>query len=180
MEGLQSVWLSRHLDPALGRVLVAGSRIYEGRPSMHARYLGRRITGVDMQPGDGVDLVADLERPQPKLAGRFGHVDCCSVLEHSRAPWLMADVLTDCLKLGGTILLSVPFVWRVHAYPSDYWRFTREAIPVLFPRIEWRVVEYVSDRIGGNRVPASEVNEHPYLARCEIMAFGVKRDGQEG
>ena len=31
--------------------------------------------------------------------------------------------------------LSVPFAWKFHGYPSDYWRFTREGVLKLFPGI---------------------------------------------
>jgi len=41
------------------------------------------------------------------------------------------------LKPGGKVVLSVPFAWKFHGYPSDYWRFTREGVKKLFPRIDW-------------------------------------------
>lgn len=173
---LTSAWLERYLRPAPGRVLVAGSKYNPGRPLARDRYSGRDLLGVDMQEGEGVNLVANLEDPQPSLRRKFGHVDCCSVLEHSRAPWLMAEVLTDCLRDGGTILVSVPFVWRVHAYPSDYWRMTAHTIPLIFPRIEWHHIDYVSDVAHRSKVPAIHVETHPYLARCEVLAFGRLRD----
>ena len=31
------------------------------------------------------------------------------------------------------MFLSVPWVWRFHGYPSDYWRFSPEALKFLFP-----------------------------------------------
>jgi len=156
-----------------GPVLVAGARHYPGRPSMRDRYPGRRIVGADMQEGDGVHRVCDLEQPQPELVGRFAHVDCCSVLEHSRAPWRMAETLTAALRPGGTMFVTAPFVWRVHGYPSDYWRFTIDGIRELFPLIEWRKMDYVSDQITASRVPATDVEKHPYLARTEVFAFGA-------
>lgn len=172
-------WLDKHLDPSPGRVLIAGSKINPGRPLMRDRYSGRALTGVDMQEGEGVDLVANLEDPQPKLARKFGHVDCCSVLEHSKYPWLMAQTLVQCLRRGGSILVSVPFVWRRHGYPNDYWRMTADAIPLIFPAIDWRRIDYVSDAVSHKTVPATEVNAHPYLARCEVLAFGRLRDVRE-
>lgn len=170
-------WLDTHYPQVRGPVLVAGSRHYEGRQWPSERYPDLKVIGVDMQAGDGVDVVANLEDAQPDLTG-FGHVDCCSVLEHSRRPWLMAQVLTDCLKPGGTILVSAPFVWRVHAYPSDYFRFTVEGVRSLFPGIEWDALELVISR-GHDRVvrkaPAITDDEGiPYLSRCEVYGFGRK------
>lgn len=37
----------------------------------------------------------------------------------------------------GVVFISVPFCWKIHGYPSDYWRFTPEAIKVLFPEIKF-------------------------------------------
>lgn len=168
-----AAWLNDYLRLAVGgSVLVAGSKHYPGRPSMQDRYPGRKIVGADMQDGEGVNVVCDLEEPVGKFTGRFAHVDCCSVLEHSRRPWAMAENLTSYLKPNGTILLTVPFVWRVHAYPSDYFRFTIEGVRSLFPRVEWLRMDYVSDRIMGDRVPAIMQDDYPYLARTEVFAFG--------
>lgn len=171
------IWFDRFAQQVRGPVLVAGSRHYAGRPLPSARYPELKVVGVDMQAGDGVDVVADLEDPQPDMIG-FGHVDCCSVLEHSRRPWLMAQTLLDCLQPGGTLLVSAPFVWRVHAYPSDYFRFTVEGIRSLFPGIEWDALELVISH-GGDRVvrkvPALLDGEDiPHLARCEVYGFGRK------
>jgi hypothetical protein len=39
------------------------------------------------------------------------------------------------LNKNGVLYVSVPFSWKFHAYPSDYWRFTPEGIRILFPKI---------------------------------------------
>ena len=58
-------------------------------------------------------------------------------MEHCDQPFLMAENMTRLLKPGGRIVLSVPFAWKFHGYPSDYWRFTAEGIKKLFPGIDW-------------------------------------------
>ena len=172
------IWFDQYKPQVRGPVLVAGSRHYEGRQWPREKYPELRAIGVDMQPGEGVDVVADLEEPQPDLAGKFRHVDCCSVLEHSRRPWQMAQVLTDCLAPGGTILVSAPFVWRVHAYPSDYFRFTVEGVRSLFPGIEWDALELVvskgEDRVIRKAPVLLDEANVPHLARCEVYGFGRK------
>ena len=85
-----------------------------------------------MQEGEGVDLVLDLEESLPEGLGTFAHVECMSVLEHSKRPWLLAANPEQLMEPGATIFVSVPFIWRFHGYPSDYFRLTPEALPVLF------------------------------------------------
>lgn len=160
----------QHIDPE--RVLVVGSKRYDDKPDR--RFIYRNALGVDMLHGEGVDLVHDLENPLPESVGMFDHIDCVSVLEHVRRPWKMAENLELCLKDGGTILVCVPFVWRVHAYPSDYWRMTFEALDVLFPSIKWQARKYLTEGRLRKLTPTREGERGPWLARSELVAFGVK------
>lgn len=160
----------QHIDPE--RALVVGNKRYDDKPDRRGIY--RSALGVDMLPGDGVDLVHDLEQPLPESVGQFDHIDCVSVLEHVRRPWKMAENLESCLTDGGTILVCVPFVWRVHAYPSDYWRMTAEALIVLFPSVQWRARKYLTEGRLRKLTPTREGAVGPWLARSELVAFGVK------
>jgi hypothetical protein len=163
---------ARHVRPKPGRTLIVGSRVYPGREDRRSRFTD--VLGVDIQPGPGVDVVADLEAPQPDL-GKFDHIECLSVLEHTRRPWLMAEVLTGMLVVGGTIFVSVPFVHRVHGYPSDFWRMTPDGLRSIFPAITWDAVMLASTVLReGPKVPAIKVDDHPYLARTQTVGFGRK------
>lgn len=154
-----------------GRALVVGSKQYDDKPDRRAMYDDG--FGVDIEDGLGVDLVHDMEQPLPKGIGAFAHVDCVSVLEHVKRPWKMAESIEACLIDGGSLLVSVPFVWRLHAYPSDYWRMTAEALPVLFPRIDWRTRKYLVNGRFRKLVPGMQ-SHGAWLARAELLAFGVK------
>lgn len=156
-----------------GRTLVVGSKQYDEKPDRRKLYPD--AFGVDLQAGEGVDLVHDLEKPLPAEVGEFDHIDCVSVLEHVKRPWKMAGSLEQCLKTDGTILVCVPFVWRVHAYPSDYWRMTAEALPILFPRVDWLKRKYLANGRFRKLVPALSGSDGPFLARAELVGFGVKR-----
>lgn len=162
-----------HVRPRAGRTLIVGSHVYPGRSDRRARYPD--CIGVDMQGGEGVDIVADLEQPQPAL-GLFAHIECCSVLEHTPRPWLLAETVQALLEPGGTLHISVPFVHRLHNYPQDLWRFTAESLPVLFPAITWGARMYASFvlQAGGKLPGLKSANGYPYSARCDVLAFGVK------
>ncbi len=94
--------------------------------------------GIDMEDGPEVDVVLDLTEDfmsiDRALSGkRFNTIFCLSVLEHCRNPFLMCENITRLLNRNAVAYVSVPFSWKFHAYPSDYWRFTPEGIKVLFP-----------------------------------------------
>lgn len=168
---------ARFVRPAQGRTLIVGSKLYEGREDRRRLY--EDAVGIDMLPGDGVDMVIDLEEPLPRRLGKFAHVECMSVLEHSRRPWKLAANLVRLMHHGGTIHISAPFVWRVHQFPHDYWRFTKDGIRALFPGISWHALAYAHEELKMNDlVPGIDLiggdGAHPYFPRTEVLGWGHK------
>lgn len=161
-----------HHGPRPGRTLVAGSRVYE-KKQVDRRDLYVKAVGVDMLPGPGVDVVHNLEAPLPVDLGLFDHIDCVSMLEHCQRPWLVAENLRRAMAPGASILVSAPFVWRVHGYPSDYWRYTVESFVVLFPDITWRERGYLVAGALHKITPSLDHKGNPYLQRSEAVGFGL-------
>lgn len=163
-----------HVKPREGRTLIVGSQVYSGKEDRRKRY--KDVVGVDMLDGPGVDWVLDLEEDLPDGIGTFAHVECMSVLEHSRRPWLLAANLERLMEPGATIFVSVPLIWRIHAYPNDYFRMTPEAVKSLFPGVEWLELMLASDVLRKpGRIRSATLGEHPYMARTETVGFGVKQ-----
>lgn len=162
------------VKPAKGRTLIAGSFVVEGKPDRRKLY--DDVLGVDMQDGPGVDIVRDLEHEVSDL-GTFDHIECLSVLEHSKRPWILAANLERLLRPGGTIFVAIPWVWRRHSYPDDYFRVLPAGIPMLFPHVDWQHLAYGADRLykPDAKIPVVKKGSHPYLARAESFGFGVKR-----
>lgn len=165
-----------HVRPRLdGRTLIAGSKLYGERQDRRTLYA--EAIGVDALAGPGVDKVVNLEMPGAHILGTFVHIDCLSVLEHSARPWLLAANLVMMLEKGGTLFVSAPFVWRVHGYPNDYFRYTTEAIRSLFPGIEWSALMYGNTKLVddmsamGHRLG----DGHRYFPRTEVFGFGVRK-----
>ncbi len=158
-----------------GRVLVVGSRIYGECEDMRKRY--KNAIGVDMVPGDGVDVVCDLTRDVRGLE-KFDHIECLSVLEHVKQPFLMSKNLSRLANPGCSIFVMVPWIWRYHAYPDDYFRYTPNGIRVLFPWVAWEEIIMVANdkQVKG---PGSYVDDdgNKYLERTEVFAFGKKIAG---
>jgi SAM-dependent methyltransferase len=98
-------------------------------------------TGVDIEPGPGVDVALDLTGDfslvSRSLSTPFATIFCLSVMEHCRQPFLMAENIQRLLEPGGILYVSVPFVWEIHHFPVDYWRFTPDAVRLLFPGIDF-------------------------------------------
>jgi SAM-dependent methyltransferase len=161
----------KQITPKQGRTLIVGSRVYGAKEDRRKRY--KDALGVDMQAGEGVDLVHNMEDECLRL-GLFAHIECMSVLEHCRAPWLMAGNMERALEPGGTIFIAVPFVWRVHDYPDDYFRFTVSGVKALFDKITWTNSAYSHRTLcKAEDVPAVRAGEDwPYFARTEVFVFG--------
>lgn len=158
-----------YVRPAAGMALVLGSKVFPGREDR--RRLFPLATGLDMQPGDGVDVVHDLAQPFPAA---FAHIDCVSLLEHCPRPWVVAENIMAMMLPGSTIFLSVPFVHRWHGYPSDYFRFTAEGVQSLFPAIAWEVIKYGHRKLTdpGQKMSCEKIDGLPFMPRCEVLAFG--------
>lgn len=139
----QQIYLKTLLPKVDGPVLEIGSKDYGSTSSFRDTYPGVEYVGTDMEPGPGVDVVADLTLGiGPLPPAHFALGICCSVLEHVRRPWVMAEHITTLIRPGGTLYMSVPWVWRYHAYPDDYFRFSWRGVEELFPVFAWEQICY--------------------------------------
>lgn len=139
----QLLFVRRYADRFRGPFLEVGSKDYGTTQDLRSLFEHRAAyLGVDREPGRGVDCVLDLAGPwegiDAALGGRrFGTIFCLSVLEHCEQPFRMAENLTRLLVPGGQVCVAVPFAFKFHAYPSDYWRFTQEGVKRLFDGLEF-------------------------------------------
>ncbi len=175
----QVLFIEKHAADLHGPYLEVGSKDYGSTADLRP-LLGdsRQYTRVDIQPGPGVDLVLDLTAPFEQIdtalgGARFGTIFCLSVLEHCRQPFAMAENLTRLLAPGGRVCLSVPFAWKFHGYPSDYWRFTQEGVRLLFPRL-------VFDPAGCAAATSIEGDFRPVDRQLGRISFSSKRHFQQG
>ena len=158
--------------PRQGRTLIVGSRVYPGRVDRRGLY--ENAEGWDALPGDGVDRVINLENEIPSVE-QFAHIECVSVLEHTKRPWLLARNIEQLLRVGGTLYLTVPFIWRVHSYPDDFWRFTVSGVRALFSSMRWDSICYSHLELTESiKSPGATLHGHTYLPRTEVCAFGVR------
>lgn len=137
-------WIEKHIDLVHPPILEIGSKWYGEAVSFDFRALlsprGAYI-GTDLSAGRNVDVVADLTSdpgalPEALLSQRFGTIICMSVMEHVRDIFSFARNVTSLVAEGGVLFLSVPWIWRYHGYPADFWRFSPLALEFLFPAFE--------------------------------------------
>ena len=79
------------------------------------------------EDASGVDIAASVD-DLPIEDGSFDAVLCTQVLEHVATP---VDVLREAhrvLRVGGTLLVTVPFVWEEHEKPFDFQRFSSSGV----------------------------------------------------
>lgn len=92
-----------------------------------------KVDGCDIQSGKNVDHVFDLTKEVPgELHNRYDLIITASTLEHVTEPWNAARNLELIVKPEGLIYISVPWIWRYHAYPNDYWRFNHHTLDIIF------------------------------------------------
>jgi SAM-dependent methyltransferase len=79
------------------------------------------------------DICAPVAEP-----GRFDVVICEQVLEHVPDPFGAARNLCELCAPGGRVVVSTPFLIRIHELPMydmrDYWRFTPRGLRTLLER----------------------------------------------
>ena len=71
-------------------------------------------------------------------------VICQQVLEHVKNPFKAMETLSRLLKPGGVLIVSTPFLLKIHAAPNDYWRFTIEGMHVLLTENNFAPIEIKS------------------------------------
>jgi predicted SAM-dependent methyltransferase len=138
-------WIEANRDLIRGPVLEIGSRHYKDFTVIDLRgglCAGiADFTGCDVQAGKNVDVVVDIASAEDVRrafgARRFRTLFCLSVLEHIPDAFNAARNMASLLEPGGALFLSVPFIFRHHGYPGDYWRFTPEAVRFLYPSLRF-------------------------------------------
>jgi hypothetical protein len=138
--------------------LDVGSYIPKGKMDKRDLFDGH-YTGIDLQEGPGVDVVHDITVRCPTEKYFNNTVFCLDTFEHIDRPWLASKNIEQAMAVGAQIYVSVPFIWRFHGYPNDYWRMTPEGVRVLFEKIEWTQM-FCMDFIN-NIYPIENLNIHP-------------------
>jgi SAM-dependent methyltransferase len=132
---------------------------------------GKPYLGVDMRPGPGVDCVADVEE-LPQRTASVGTVIALNTFEHVPHFWKGFAELGRVLRPDGVFLVSCPFYFHIHSYPSDYWRFTPEAFKLLLKDYPNKIVGWQGPKTRPVNVWALAFGaKHPPLTPQQYTRF---------
>lgn len=117
--------MSRSVDSLSGRVLDVGCGV---QPYRHLMTKAREVVGLELDtPQNRAKKQADIFYEGAVFPFSDGHFDgilCNQVLEHVFDPTVFLDEIYRTMAPGGTLILSVPFVWPEHEQPWDCLRYT--------------------------------------------------------
>lgn len=137
VEQWQRVVLNRDVDRHLGALDLPALTAAEISGDTHAGRPWRRHVSLDFPE---FDLCAPLTEER-----RFDVTICEQVLEHVEDPSVAVANLRELTVPGGLVIVSTPFLVRVHELPDygmrDYWRFTPRGLRTLLERAGLEVVE---------------------------------------
>lgn len=105
-----------------GRVLDVGG-------GKHARYVGHingasEIESVNIDPDIEPTYLIRPDEPFPIGDDRYDGVVCFNTLEHVYDAMFVLSEIHRVLKPGATAHIAIPFIFRIHAHPDDYFRAT--------------------------------------------------------
>jgi SAM-dependent methyltransferase len=145
----QSIQLfSETFDPK-GPVVELGSyRVpgYEENSNLRQCFAGREYVGCDIRAGNGVDRIEDAEQLTFEDAS-VKTLLAFELLEHLRNPQRAVSEAYRVLDEHGLLALSVPFTYRLHGFPSDYWRFTASGVYQLLSDFPDKLVCAIGPRL---------------------------------
>jgi hypothetical protein len=145
-----------------GRILEIGSRqVVPGGRSKRDLFPGCSYVGFDYYGDENTDVVGDAHELSKFFPGEFDAVFSLAVLEHLAMPWVVAAEISKVLKIGGLTFHSTHFAFPLHERPWDFWRYTDQALRILFsPPLGFEIVGCAFD------TPA---RMHPDVQRDDIM-----------
>lgn len=147
--------------------LVRFLNTYQPKPGCIADYGGTHEIGAGLVKNTlasggltdyhALDLDSGVDLLQPIKGKKYDLGLCMDLLEHTTNPFIVAKNIVDSLNKGAYLFVTVPFIWEIHLYPGDYWRFTQQGVVELFKEMELLEISIVRDKTKGESVPRHRV-----------------------
>jgi SAM-dependent methyltransferase len=107
--------------------------VVEGRTSSY--------DGLDIDPrNERVRFVCSVADMAPVASESYDTVLCSEVLEHVPYPQAAVAEMSRVMRSGGTLVVTVPFLARLHEEPNDFQRFTEYGLRLLLSDADFEVV----------------------------------------
>lgn len=107
----------------VGSYQVSDKKTGEPHETYRGFFRPEDYTGLDVEAGPNVDLVATEPYTFPIEDETYDLVVSGQAFEHIEYPWLTIREIARVLKTGGTCCLIAPATGKYHAYPVDCYRY---------------------------------------------------------
>lgn len=132
-------------------------------------------TGIDFQPGDGVDLVCNIETGDRLPRDHYTGIICSEVLEHVRHPWRAMETMAQLLQPGGHLLITTLTTFHIHGFPDDYFRYTTSGLRSLIEDAGLECVNCWNE--GETILHLKNHTEQVRVKAAPLQVFAVARRG---
>jgi SAM-dependent methyltransferase len=127
---------------AKGRFLDAGCGTQPFRSVVEAQV--DQYLGYDIEDRSGrLDYTGSVEDMGAVPGDSIDTLLCSEVLEHVAHPERAVAEFARVVRPGGSLVLTVPFLARLHEEPHDYYRYTRHGVGTLLDEGGFAVDEIV-------------------------------------
>ncbi|HWP49031.1 MAG TPA: methyltransferase domain-containing protein [Candidatus Limnocylindrales bacterium] len=166
------------LDPVveIGSLFLPG---YEKLSNLRPYFKGLNYIGCDIRRGLGVDLIVDAHTLS-FTDGSVGTVLLFEILEHLPHPEKAIAEARRILRDDGLLALSVPFNYRLHGFPTDYWRFTSSGVYTLLADFPDKVIFALGPKVKPAfifAVAAKRISQH-FIERKALFQSRVQETFQ--
>ena len=131
MRTFHRIALDRCLEESIpfisGSIIDIGGKKTNKRGKFCIESFGIYPSYVNIDESTQPDFVASIYN-LPFDDQSFKNVLLCEVLEHLQMPESGLDEVSRIIKRNGLLILSMPFLYRIHADPSDFQRWTIEKL----------------------------------------------------
>lgn len=105
----------------------------------------KTITCVDWEKSphetNHIDHAVDLNAGLPFGDNSFDSIILTDVLEHIYAPRILLNSVSKVLRPRGEVVIGVPFLYRIHERPHDFYRYTEFALQQMLQEIGMEIVK---------------------------------------
>jgi SAM-dependent methyltransferase len=92
---------------------------------------------------DGVTYLGDAQDMSAIASAQYDALLASELLEHLPCPEAALSEFARVMRPGGVLILTVPFLSRLHEEPHDYFRYTEHGLRLLLRRHGFLVGEIV-------------------------------------
>lgn len=146
-----------------------------GSCASYAMYLPYNYDSVNIESTDLKPTYIVKPKGLWNLPKKYHTVICLNVLEHVYNYSEMIENIYDSLHKNGRAYIAVPFIYRYHSSPNDYFRYSQDALKLMFQK--FRRIEITPIGTGINLVNYSNwYGVYPQVIRPIIASYNYLLD----